>query len=58
MPTKPGWGADINEEVVKRQIAAHGCLLERLAAEPHTRLRYFCSPATRLSTQAAIVVPT
>ena len=27
-----------------RQIAAHGRAMERLAGEPHTRLRYFCSP--------------
>jgi hypothetical protein len=27
-----------------RQIAAHRRALERLAGEPHTRLRYFCSP--------------
>ena len=27
-----------------RQVAAYRALLERLATEPHTRLRYFCSP--------------
>ena len=33
-PVKPGIG--------KSRLTA--ALLERLAAEPHTRLRYFCSP--------------
>ena len=38
---EPGEDSDMRAPIKSRLTAA---LLERLATEPHTRLRYFCSP--------------